>query len=282
MKDKLIAFDFDGTLVQSGDDKVVHVMYAAYAACRESGLRRFLDDSDVVGDLQRISGTHLKNTGAPRFNQFAAIVNTLVNGSGRPVRSADELGLTGEDATDYARARARFNELYSALNDAAARLYWRVFPSAMATLRELAVTFDLAIASGVTQDILEADLAQHGFDAGLFIAVRGGDVGGGSNKGDILKELKGRGYADVLFVGDSTKDQAYAAVAGVKFFRVTTDIDFPRLLEAVKGRFPDEREPWTWTEAEKTFFARKTLRLMERHAAGTPLTPDEATQWIHA
>jgi hydroxymethylpyrimidine pyrophosphatase-like HAD family hydrolase len=31
MKDKAIAFDFDGTLVHSGSDKCVHIMYAAWS-----------------------------------------------------------------------------------------------------------------------------------------------------------------------------------------------------------------------------------------------------------
>ena len=36
MKDRAIAFDFDGTLVHSGYDKCVHIMYAAYVACAAS------------------------------------------------------------------------------------------------------------------------------------------------------------------------------------------------------------------------------------------------------
>jgi FMN phosphatase YigB (HAD superfamily) len=46
MKDKAIAFDFDGTLVHSGSDKSVHIMYAAYRACASTGFRRFLHPRD--------------------------------------------------------------------------------------------------------------------------------------------------------------------------------------------------------------------------------------------
>lgn len=280
MKEILIAFDVDGTLIASGYDKIVHVMYSAYAACYQTQFRRFLHLDDLPGEQLRIMDTHLDNGGAPRFAQLSAIVNTLVNGRKEVVQPQ---ALTTDAAllAEYDTVKQKFNDLYSALNDAAAEHYWQLFPSTMPVLRHLAEIYDLSIASGITQDILEDDLKRHDFDFSLFIEVRGADERGGTNKADILKDLQSRGYRDILFVGDSAKDQEYAAQAGVKFFRAWRDEDFPRLLAALQTALPDETQPWTYTDADKEFFARKTLHLMGQLVADKPLSPEQATHWIH-
>lgn len=280
MKNTLIAFDFDGTLINSGNDKVIHVMYSAYAACHATGFRQFLDLDDAPADLHRIMRTHIPNAGAPRFHQLAAIVNTIATGR----REALDLQATDLDDAllqEYPTVKQTYNDIYSALNAAAAQHHWDVFPSAKPTLQELAQTCDLAIASGVTHDILIADLAHHNFDLDLFIDVRGADTDGGTNKADILTDLRSRGYRDILFVGDSTRDQQYAAQAGTKFYRIAHDADFPRLLDTLKTHLPDNRRPWQYTETDKAFFARKTIHLMQQLIAAHPLTPEQTTHYIH-
>ena len=280
MKGSLIAFDVDGTLVASGYDKIVHVMYSAYAACYGTAFRRFLDLGDLEGDFARIMETHLWNGGAPRFEQLAAIVNTLVNRCSDAVKP-EELGVDEKLVAEYEMVRRMFNDIYSALNDAASREYWRLFPSVEGTLPALRQSYDLSIASGITQDILEEDLARHDIDLSLFVEVRGADERGGTDKADILRALRGRGYGEILFVGDSTRDQEYAVEAEVKFFRAWRDEDFGRLTEALKRGLPDEREPWSYTDADKESFTRKTLLLMRELVGGSAPMAEQATRIIH-
>jgi hypothetical protein len=80
----------------------------------------------------------------------------------------DGLALDPDLSAEYDRLRRTYDETYTALNDAAAAKYWSAFPAALETLPMLAADFDLYIASGVPQDILETDRARHGYDHRLF------------------------------------------------------------------------------------------------------------------
>jgi len=281
MNDKAIAFDFDGTLVHSGSDKCVHIMYAAYVACATTGFRRFLHPQDPALDLERLLRGLLLYPGAPRFQQLAALVNSLIHDRQVAVEAPEGLGLGSELAAEYERVRRTYDAVYTALNDAAAAKYWKAYPTALETLPRLAAVFDLYIASGVPQDLLDADLVRHGYDRRHFRGIWGANRQGGTDKAELLRRIKGLGYRDVLFVGDATRDREYAEAAGVKFFRVAGPEDFPRLAELVEQGFPDRAEPWAWTEAEKEFFRSKTRRLVEAFLAGHPLSPGEAADAIH-
>jgi phosphoglycolate phosphatase-like HAD superfamily hydrolase len=146
----------------------------------------------------------------------------------------------------------------------------------------LAADFDLYIASGVPQDILDADLARHGYDHRLFPCVWGTDRQGGGHKAELLGRIRARGYTDVLFVGDANGDLEYARKAGVKFYRIRCSDDFLQLSVSVRRSFPNQAEPWGWTEADTDFFRSRTRRLVDALLSGKPLSPTEAADTIHA
>ena len=282
MKAKAIAFDFDGTLVGSGSDKCVHVMYAAYVACAATGFRRFLQPLDPGRDVERLLRGVLPYPGAPRFQQLAALMNSLIHDRPVVVEAPAGLGIEPALAAEYEGVRNTFNTTYSALNDAAAATYWKAYPTALAAVPRLALDFDLYIASGVPQDLLEADLVRHGYDPRHFRGIWGANRQGGADKAELLGRIRSLGYHDVLFVGDATRDLEYAQAAGVKFFRVEGADDFLRLEAMVGQGFPDRPEPWVWTDAELEFFRAKTLHLIEALLAGRPLSPLEAAEAIHS
>jgi len=281
MKDRAIAFDFDGTLVHSGFDKGVHIMYAVYAACAATRFRRFLHPHDPRGDLERLLRGLLQHTGAPRFQQLAALLNSLIHDRPVVVEAPHGLEVDPNLAAEYDCVRRTYDVTYTALNDAAARKYWKAYPAALEIVPRLAVDFDLFIASGVPQDMLEDDLARHGYDRRLFQGIWGADRQGGADKAELLGRIKARGYRDVLFVGDASRDLEYARTAGVKFFRIKDPGDFHSLAALVQRGFPNRAEPWTWTETDKRFFRSKTRRLVEALLAGRPLSPTEAVDAIH-
>ncbi len=262
-----VAFDFDGTLIQNGPlnlDKGVHIIFASWYACRRTRLNDFLvAGADTL--TARMVDAYIRYPGSPRFEQFSAIVNALVNHVPDSVASFDgfDLGETYREA--YAKARQIYNRVYSGLNDAAADRFWKPYVSVKAFLHRLAGVYDLFIASGVTQDILEKDFARHGFDRGCFTAIHGGDTAGGNDKGEILKMIKRLGYRDLLFVADSNKDLEYANIAAVKFYRIRSDADYRRLAGMLPGTFPDERETWEFEPFEIDFFRTKSLYLIETY-----------------
>jgi len=281
MKDSAIAFDFDGTLVHSGDDKCVHIMYAAYVACATTGFRRFLHARDPGRDVERLLRGLLRYPGAPRFQQLAALVNSLIHNQPVAVQVPVGLGLDPDLAAEYDSVRQTYDAMYTELNDAAAGKYWKAYPAALEALPRLAADFDLYIASGVPQDILEGDLVRHGYDRRIFQGIWGANRQGGADKAELLGRIKARGYRDVLFVGDANRDLEYAQAAGVKFFRIRIPADFRRLLLLVQRGFPNQTKPWAWTETDKEFFRSKTRRLIEALLADRPLSPTEAADTIH-
>src|SRR5512137_2657860 len=101
MKDSAIAFDFDGTLVHSGNDKCVHIMYAAYVACAETRFRRFLHPHDPGRDVERLLRGLLQYPGAPRFQQLAALLNSLIHNQPVAVEVPVGLGLDPDLAAEY-------------------------------------------------------------------------------------------------------------------------------------------------------------------------------------
>lgn len=281
LKDNAIIFDFDGTLIRGGQDKGIHLMYAAWVACYESGFRQYLHPDGLGKDIDRLLRAYLKYPGAPRFQQFTAFVNSLINDNPIAIDDPTELNISQELLLHYEDIRNTYNRIYSSLNDVAAEKYWRPFPSVKETLISLAKEYDLYIASGLPQNLLELDFAHHGFNRALFLGILGSDEKGGSDKGKILKEIKARGYKEMLFVGDSTKDLEYAAIAKVNFFRIKDDSDYYRLLKILPEGMPDENQPWTFTKEEIEFLRKTTRYLLEAYCSGKPMLPEEITDFIN-
>jgi phosphoglycolate phosphatase-like HAD superfamily hydrolase len=282
VKDGTLAFDFDGTLIHSGSDKGVHIMYAVYEACAATRFRQFLHPHEPGRDVERVLCGLLQYPGAPRFQQIAALLNSLIHDRPLAVEAPDGLALDPDLSAEYASLRRTCDATYTALNDAAAAKYGKAFPAALETLPMLAADFDLYIASGVPLDILDTDLARHGYDRRLFQCVWGTDRQGGGDKAELLGRIRARGYTDVLFVGNANRDLEYARKAGVKFYRIRCSEDFVQLSVSVRRSFPNQAEPWGWTEADKEFFRSRTRRLVDALLSGKPLSPTEGADVIHA
>jgi phosphoglycolate phosphatase-like HAD superfamily hydrolase len=281
LKNKTIIFDFDGTLIRGGQDKGIHLMDASWVACYQAGFRKFLHPDALDEDIDHLLRAYLKYPGAPRFQQFTAFLNSLINNNPTAVDDPAKLKISQELLSCYEHVRNTYNTIYSSLNDAAAEKYWRPFPSVNDALSSLANEYDLYIASGLPQNLLEQDFIHYNFDHSLFLGIFGSDKKGGSNKGEILKRIKAKGYRETLFVGDSTKDLEYAVVANVKFFRIKDDSDYHRLLNILPKGMPDENQPWTFTREEIEFLRMTTKHLLEAYCSGKPLSPEKITDFIN-
>ncbi|MCK5845702.1 MAG: hypothetical protein KAG97_13395, partial [Victivallales bacterium] len=271
-------------LIQNGplnSDKGVHILYSSWVACREDGLETFTHPDSLDTDVQEMLTAYIRYPGSPRFEQLSAIVNALVNGKYDSVASSGELGLPVELEMSYDSVKSKYNTLYSSLNDAAAERHWRPYATVKRFLSAAADVFDLHIASGVTQDILERDLERHSFDDSLFLSVQGGDSSGGNDKGTILCSFKSLGYEKILFIADSNKDLEYAEFAGVNFYRIQSDDDYKRLFETLPEFPDDQRDAWGFSERELDFFKFKTFELLRTYVSGEHLSPEEITDFIN-
>ncbi len=257
-----IAFDFDGTLINSGLDKGIHIMCAVWIAFLENDLGGYLHPTEPEADVRRMLSAYINYPGAPRFQQLSATVNSLVNDRPEAFDEEDLRSLPLGIRDNYAGLKEVYNRVYSALNDTAAEHYWKPFADVKRILPELARRFDLYIASGVTQDLIFKDLERHDFDTGLFLGIYGGDTAGGSDKAFLLKKIRNMGYSDVLFVADSNRDLLYAGEAGVRFFRIRENADFLRLRDELAVGIPDETSSWTYTAGELDFFSSKTVDIL--------------------
>jgi len=272
---KAIVFDFDGTLILGGPDKSIHIMFSSWMACYETGFRVYLNPGDLSHDVDQMIAAYVQYPGSPRFQQLSAIVNSLVNGRPESVETPADLDIGKPLQMEYPKVMELYNQTYSDLNSIAAEKFWKPFPDVKETLELLSQSYDLYIASGVTEDILQNDIDHHHFDRSLFRGIYGGNRRGGSDKGSILKRIKQTGYDDILFIGDSSKDQEYAGTAEVRFFRIQSNADFSRLLSCIDGDFPDEKDVWSYTQEEIDLFRRKLLYLLhpdKRHLNYSAMT----------
>lgn len=283
MRTTAIAFDFDGTLIRGGWDKGVHILYASYVACVEQGFADVVPPADLDRQLPLMVKAYMNYMGSPRFQQLSAIVNAVLNGIPYAVETPVALKADAAHLAAYGAVQNRYNEVYSALNDVAARLFWRPFPSVRETLAELAKTHDLFIASGVLQDILDGDLAKHAFDLSVFKGIFGSNRTGGADKGQILQEILAKGYRTVLFCGDSSKDCEYANAAKVRFFRVRNDASYGALLALLKrGEWPDESVPWSEGSDLAGYYRDKAVKPIRAFIAGRPMTFEAISTWINS
>ena len=100
----------------------------------------------------------------------------------------------------------------------------REFPSVRHVLGTLRTRYDLALLSGLLHDLLLADVRERGLES-FFDVVEGGDKAGS------LRRLRAAGRSVVLFVGDTSHDEAVAREAGIAFYHVTGVEDLRRLPE---------------------------------------------------
>lgn len=194
----VVAFDYDGTLIDSYEPKRRSYWLAVSETLRlDEGKRAIVD------------GSYARTSGAHRFEQLADTARAL-----------------GVDVTP--EQREEFSRRYSGHNDAGKDLM-REFPSARRVLKTLRAHFDLALISGLPDALLSADAAERGL-ADFFVRIEGGD------KGRALDRLRNEGREIILFVGDTPHDEGVAAAKSVRFFRVKGDADLRR-IPALLGLF---------------------------------------------
>ena len=282
MKKRAIVFDFDGPLVGSGQDKAIHILFSAFVACWDTDFRKFLHPEHLHLDISRMLKALVNYPGAPRFQQLSAIVSAIVRDIPEAFADVCELGIDETLVKKYQKLQQRYNEFYSGLNETAAKMFWKPLKGVKTLIKKLSKDYDLYVASGILQDILEKDFEHHGFDRKLFCGIMGSNPEGTVDKSVILKQIKNRPYQDILFVGDSKKDFEYASIAGVKFFRVKSAKDYNRFVEKLKQCLPDEQEMCEFTDQELQRIRLKTLKLMNLYASGKILSYSEITSFINS
>ena len=263
-----LAFDFDGTLINSGLDKGVHIICAVWAAFRENGLEEYLHPASLEIDIARMEAAYLEYPGAPRFQQLSALTNSLIYNDTRALEENELPTLPPAVYRVYSGLKESYNSIYSGLNNSAAAIYWKPFAAVPVVLERLSRKHDLYIASGVTEELLRDDFERHSLNPGLFQGIYGGNASGGSDKGDLLRAIKGLNYPALLFVGDSNRDLLYAKEAGSAFFRIRENQDFLRLEELLSAGLPDEPDPWEFTDEEKEFLHKKSFAVIRRFLTG--------------
>jgi phosphoglycolate phosphatase-like HAD superfamily hydrolase len=187
----IVAFDYDGTLID------------AYEIKRESYWRAVAETLGLdISDRPVADASYARTSGAHRLQQLADTARAL------------KVEVTTAQQEVFSRR-------YSAYNDAAKDRMVE-FPSARAVLETLRARYDLALISGLPQELLLADAAERGL-AGYFTVIEGGD------KGRALRRLREEGRIVVLFVGDTPHDEGTAHEHGVPFFKVRGDADLARV-----------------------------------------------------
>ncbi|MGC9065553.1 MAG: HAD family hydrolase [Candidatus Ratteibacteria bacterium] len=283
MKKKAIVFDFDGPLIGSGQDKAIHILFSAFVACYDTGFRKFLHPDHPELDMSKMLKGLVNYPGAPRFQQLSAIVSSIVRDIPEAVADPYHLGIDGSLVNEYQKLQQRYNEFYSGLNEEAAKRFWKPLKGVKTLIKKLSKEYDLYVASGIIQDILEKDFEHHKFDRNLFCGIMGSNPEGNIDKSVILKQIKNKSYQDVLFIGNSRKDLEYARKAGVKFFRVKSAQDYKVLVEKMKQQdLPDAQDMCEFTEQELQRIRSKTLALMNQYLSGKILSYEEITTFINS
>ena len=196
MSRPIVAFDYDGTLID------------AFEAKRESYWRAAAESLGLGDDARAVvDASYARTSGANRFDQFVDTCRAL-----------------GRDAAEA--HRQEFSRLYSHYN-AAFKERMREFPSVRHVLGTLRARYDLALLSGLLHDLLLTDVRERGLKS-FFDVVEGGDKAGS------LERLRAAERSVVLFVGDTSHDEAVAREAGVAFYHVAGDKDLRRLPEALE------------------------------------------------
>ncbi|UCF99727.1 MAG: HAD family hydrolase [Spirochaetaceae bacterium] len=187
-----VVFDYDGTLIDSRRVKVRNYRDAVETV--------FSPPESMRTDIEE---SCLRTMGANRFVQLE-----------------DTLRVLGMSASR--QQRENWSLLYSALNRRTIPSVAE-FPSVRRLLSGLEEAgYALFAASGILEAEFLQELAKRGFSR-FFLEAKGGD------KEAFLRSLKDRGFAPILFVGDTIYDQRTAEKVGVSFFRIDTEEDVRKL-----------------------------------------------------
>lgn len=198
----VVAFDYDGTLIDAYEIKRQSYWLAVSETLHVDQSKRPIVDASYA----RTSGAH-------RLQQLADTARAL----GVTVRPDQE---------------AEFSRRYSSYNDAAKDMM-REFPSVRSVLESLRRRFDLALISGLPDDLLTSDARDRGLSE-FFIRIEGGD------KGRALDRLRAEGRDVVLFVGDTPHDEGVAAEKAVRFFKIGGDADLSKIPAMLEHARTDE------------------------------------------
>lgn len=133
-KDKAIAFDFDGTLIQGGLDKGIHILYSSWMACYNTGYRKYLNPDNPTQNVDISLSAYFNYPGSPRFQQLSAIVNALVNGIPLSVENPADLKVNTNLQAEYPKVKELYNSNYNALNSESAEKYWKPFTNPMISI----------------------------------------------------------------------------------------------------------------------------------------------------
>lgn len=179
---RVVVFDFDGVILESGDIKT-HAFVELFAEHREH--------------VDAIRAHHLGNLGVSRFKKFEWIYTNLLH---RPFDDAE---------------RTRLGDAFSAL------VFKKVceapfVPGAKESLAALAqVGIPMVVASGTPQEELDRIVDARGLRS-FFREVHGTPA----EKPAVLRRVMEQHACsadDVLFIGDGTSDHDAARAVGVRF-----------------------------------------------------------------
>ncbi|MCM8765085.1 MAG: HAD hydrolase-like protein, partial [Candidatus Omnitrophica bacterium] len=213
--------------------------------------------------------------------QLSAIISCIIRNIAQAVKDPAEFGIDQNLQKDYEKLKQIYNNFYSSLNNAAAKLYWKPLEGVKDVIAKIAKDYDLYVASGIIQEILEKDFEHHGFEKRFFSGIFGSNPQGDMDKASILKKIKSMGYRDVLFIGDSRKDFEYAHEARVKFFKVKTGDDYNNLLLEIKNGLPDQIDVCEFTDEEIMRIRSKVPVLMKLYASGKRPSFEQITTFIN-
>lgn len=198
-----IAFDFDGTLIDTGEIKI-HNYLQAFERIFGTG----------KGDREIIKASSRRTYGANRFDQLA-----------------DTLASLGLEATD--EQKESWSHLYSSLNSKALVAVPEFLSVREVLLKLKNAGFALFAASGILEEEFIGEMTRRKL-LDLFREAKGGDKLG------FLRSLKERGFRPILFVGDTEFDRKTAEEAGVRFYKVEKDSDIRALFGYVISLLEEE------------------------------------------
>ncbi|NIS59673.1 MAG: HAD hydrolase-like protein [Proteobacteria bacterium] len=198
-----IAFDFDGTLIDTGEIKIDNYLQA---------FERIFGTGK--GDREIIKASSRRTYGANRFDQLA-----------------DTLASLGLEATD--EQKESWSHLYSSLNSKALVAVPEFLSVREVLLKLKNAGFALFAASGILEEEFIGEMTRRNL-LDLFREARGGDKLG------FLRSLKERGFRPILFVGDTEFDRKTAEEAGVRFYKVEKDSDIRALFRYVISLLKEE------------------------------------------
>jgi phosphoglycolate phosphatase-like HAD superfamily hydrolase len=197
MKDTATVFDYDGTLIDTVGVKI------------ESYARAVIEEFGAdPAKRPVITETQLRLGGAPKYLQLAETLRAL------------GLAASEKQIESWNRRYVSYNEHHTP--------QCLEFPAVRKMLAELGARYDLYLTSGLPDADLKADAARRDL-AKFFVEIRGGDKAG------FLRELRERGYRDVVFVGDGKYDEIAAREAGVRFILIGSNEDLKGLAARLGG-----------------------------------------------